>query len=48
MKSLPARCVGLTLESYGQRSCGEALLTLSAVLADPKNKKKERSAELKE
>lgn len=42
------RCISLTLESYGQRSSGEVLLAISAVLADPKNKKKERSAELKE
>lgn len=42
------RCISLTLEGSGQRSQGEVLLAIKAVLADPKNKKKERSAELKE
>lgn len=41
-------CISLTLECCGQRSHGEVLLAIGAVLADLKNKKKERSAELKE
>lgn len=40
-------CINLTLERNGQRSHGEVGLAINAVLADLKNKKKERSAELK-
>jgi hypothetical protein len=34
--------LSLTLETYGQRSHGEVLLAINAVLADLKNKKKEK------